>query len=318
MNQAISYIVNTLHEDPTSHSVIVQYYQQALGINDISVLPEPPTSIAPLSIANKLYIKFHVQVPILTNEYVTTFVSQGLLPAAEPTDPVVNINEIMYNPVGGSDNEYLELYNPNNYAVDMSGWTIDGIGYTLPGGSVLPAHGYGIVVKNDAASRAYYGGGALVFGVYSGSLSNDGETITLKRDDGSVASTVSYSTSDPWPSDANGGGKSLARNETTGCWAPSADNDGTPGATNTVDGSWNSYRFNSLFVQLSKKQLLLQLLQLQRQPRLLQQRRQVHQLQLQQFHIHLLQLHQQLLLKVHCKGLAQAEVMDRDQAIQLH
>lgn len=45
--------------------------------------------------------------------------SQGYFPQPQPAQPQITITELMYNPPGGSNHEYLELHNPNNYAVDI-------------------------------------------------------------------------------------------------------------------------------------------------------------------------------------------------------
>ncbi len=63
--------------------------------------------------------------------------------------PVINtilVNEFEQNPVAGS--EWVELYNPNAFAVDISGWQIwDGLAsptlrHTVPASTILAANGY--------------------------------------------------------------------------------------------------------------------------------------------------------------------------------
>ncbi len=236
----IDYMSNDLGLDINDPEVIAMFYMQGLGITDLSIFPDPITAIEPLSLKNRLFLTFNLQVPKMAQAFTNQYVTEGYLPTTEPANPVVNINEVMYNPVDGNSQEYIELYNPNNYAVDLSQWTIEGIDFELPGGSTLPAHGYGIIVKNDAASRAHYGGGVLVLGQYSGTLADGGETISLVRDNDTVSSTIEYSTDQPWPSGANGNGKSLARDIDSGCWGVSSNNDGTPGEENSLDEEWTS------------------------------------------------------------------------------
>ncbi len=168
----------------------------------------------------------------------------GLLPDLQPDNTEVVINELNYNPTGGNQHEFLEVYNPNDYAVDLSGWQIEGVNFVFPGGSVLPALSYGLIVKNDTAFRAHYGSGNFIMGQYSGSLANEGETITLKRVNGSSASRVSYQNGGEWSGDANGQGYTLGLIRTSAdpslaaCWAPSLTIDGTPGAINTLNNDW--------------------------------------------------------------------------------
>ena len=177
--------------------------------------------------------------------FMDSFRSQGYFPQPQASKPRITITELMYNPPGGSDHEYLELYNPNNYAVDISGWKIDGIGLTIPQGTVLPSNGYGLVVKNDVAFRQHYGGGKFIISEYDGKLANEGETISLLRTDNSLASRVSYQPgTNGWPGSPNGQGYSLeliranANPELVACWAPSAGLNGTPGNTNSPNQAW--------------------------------------------------------------------------------
>lgn len=179
-----------------------------------------------------------------SKEFMANSRQAGTLPNPQPADARVLINELNYNPPGGGDYEYLELYNPNNYAVDVSGWQFSsGINLTIQGGAVIPAKSYGLVVNKDTVFRGHYGGGKHVIAEYGGNLSNEGETITLQRSDGSIASSVSYQISDPWPGSANGGGASLALTDEeadlslASCWAPGLSG-GTPGLANTPDEAW--------------------------------------------------------------------------------
>jgi hypothetical protein len=69
----------------------------------------------------------------------------------------VVINEIMYNPPGGSDaaKEWVELYNFGGSSIDLTGWTIDGdtlIAHpTFGNGSmIIPSDGYAVIMTNNA------------------------------------------------------------------------------------------------------------------------------------------------------------------------
>ncbi len=53
----------------------------------------------------------------------------------------VAINEIMWNP-SVANAEYVELFNNStNVTYDLSGWQLQGLSYTFPPGSLLPAAG---------------------------------------------------------------------------------------------------------------------------------------------------------------------------------
>jgi hypothetical protein len=165
--------------------------------------------------------------------------------------PIV-ITEIMYywdtsNP--DNDNyEYIKLYNIKNYAVNL--WTQDpcgpgdvnwaitqGVDYTFPYHTAIPAHGYIVVVKNKGKFSSIYPSvpSSIIFGPFSGKLSNAGENVelsmpgewTVPNDPNSPRAfirvdNVTYSDGthhenfvglDPWVKtrSANGGGDSLHR-----------------------------------------------------------------------------------------------------------
>ena len=152
--------------------------------------------------------------------------------------PIV-INEIMYNPASGNQNEeYIELHNITSSPVTLfdyltnEPWKFtDGIQLTFPSDSpiTIPAHGYLLVVKDPAAYVARYGAqpaGVQVIKYDDGSLDNGGERIELSMP-GDVDNNgkryyirvdrVNYSDgshpvgSDPWPVLADGLGASLSR-----------------------------------------------------------------------------------------------------------
>lgn len=128
--------------------------------------------------------------------------------AAAPAGGVV-INEILYN---GQSNvvrdDFVELYNNTGSAVDLSGWQLaGGVSYTFPGGATLPAGGYVVVAEDPSTIQSTWGVAAL--GPYSGGLSSDGETLTLKNAGGAKVCEVDYTPRFPYPSGANGNGGSM-------------------------------------------------------------------------------------------------------------
>ena len=122
----------------------------------------------------------------------------------------IAINEIMYDPavIGG---QFVELYNnATNVTFDLSGWQLPELGYTFPGGSIIGPANYLVLAANRAAFSAAYGATIPVFDVFNGTLSPNGQTLTLAQPGTNVAVTrVEYENQLPWPASPNGIGASL-------------------------------------------------------------------------------------------------------------
>ncbi|MBW8002449.1 MAG: hypothetical protein FVQ80_10575 [Planctomycetes bacterium] len=149
----------------------------------------------------------------------------GFANAYPLVDPVV-INEIMYNPISGDqDEEYIELYNTTGApvtlydAVTFESWKFtNGIDYTFPPATTIPANSYLMVAKDPTAFTAKYGAmppGVQVLGPYTNKLNNKGEKLELAMPgdiDGMGQrqyiriDRVNYDNKAPWPTgpDANG------------------------------------------------------------------------------------------------------------------
>ncbi|MFK8114790.1 MAG: DUF4347 domain-containing protein [Rubripirellula sp.] len=150
----------------------------------------------------------------------------------------VVINELHYNPLDG-DAEFIELYNRSTTeSVDLSAWTIDGVNLTIGYGTVLLPGESVVFTDNFSRFRAQYPGDIFVAGEYSGGLSGGGELITLSDAAGNLIDSVEYDDTDPWPTEPDGNGFTLALtdpaldNSLASSWAASNQINGTPGAAN--------------------------------------------------------------------------------------
>jgi hypothetical protein len=124
------------------------------------------------------------------------------IPDIQPAGTVVLIIGADCNPSSGNqDEEYIQLRNPNSFAVDISGWTLTaGVNpptllFTFRGGTVLPANGTLYVAASRTAFRARRlspkGGQSLfVVGDYLGRLSNNGEMLSLTDRQGVKVATA--------------------------------------------------------------------------------------------------------------------------------
>ncbi len=156
-----------------------------------------------------------------------------LAQAAAPVDSVVVFNEIMYHPTDLAEaGEFIELHNQMGINVDLSDWQITGgVNYTFPDGTVIPGGGYLVIAKTPAMV-------AGSMGPWTGSLSNAGETLTLRDKNFRLLDQISYSDAGDWPVAADGSGFSLAKpNEDAsspeaGHWSVSQQPGGTAGGAN--------------------------------------------------------------------------------------
>ncbi len=149
-----------------------------------------------------------------------------LSPLAATAQAEVVINEIHYNgEPNTAKNEFVELHNTGPGAADLSGWFFDsGIDFTFPPGTEIEAGGYLVIAEHPPALLAEFGTEAL--GPFGAKLSGAGETLELRRADGTVADTVSYTSRFPWPVGPAGTGASMELQN------PALDND--------LGGSWRS------------------------------------------------------------------------------
>jgi hypothetical protein len=123
-----------------------------------------------------------------------------------PASPVDNVifHEIMFNPLA-PEAQYLELFNRSmNTTFDLSGWEVNGLGYTFPPGAVLPPRRYLVLAKSSVVFAATYSALVPVFDTFSGNLQLDGETLSLIKPGDTpeldlVVDRVRYETVAPWP-----------------------------------------------------------------------------------------------------------------------
>jgi hypothetical protein len=131
--------------------------------------------------------------------FLAGLVANGTLPGAQPADAAVAVGRIEFLAASGvQDEEFVELVNTNDYAVDISGWSLDGgISITFNGGTVIAA-GQSLFVSPDVtdfrrrATSPTGGESRFVQGDYKGQLSDRGETIELRNDQGVLVNSVTY------------------------------------------------------------------------------------------------------------------------------
>lgn len=140
--------------------------------------------------------------------FVLVFVSLSFVSA-------VRINEVMYHSnstfQGTSINEWIEVYNPSNESIDISGWKIkedadnpQPINFSGTNTTVIGEYGYFIIAKKVTDFIQYFNASCPV-SQRSFTLSDSGKNISILNASDIAIDSLSYNPS----MGANGNGKSL-------------------------------------------------------------------------------------------------------------
>lgn len=173
------------------------------------------------------------------------------------TPPTILITEIMYNPpaftppgsptpVDGDEFEFIELKNTGSAPVNLFNVRFTaGIDFTFPAGTTIPAGGFVVLAKNPTQFALKYPG-VTVSGQYGpgSSLSNGGETLTLVDAAGDTIMNFTYDDALPWPTAADGSGRSLVPSlpnsnpspNLSNSWRASTAINGSPGTDDAPNG----------------------------------------------------------------------------------
>jgi len=179
---------------------------------------------------------------VLGSASITVTATPGSFPASAGS---LLVSEINYNPVGSTDDtEFLELLNVTGDNLVLDGCHFDeenseGISYLFPAGVTLAPGARLLVVRDQAAMNANYGPNLpMAPGVFTGALSNSGESLVLYAANGTVIFRFAYNDN---PGSTDGGGRSLVRvtsstnpNPYDFTWRESTGTGGNPGGTDAA------------------------------------------------------------------------------------
>ena len=149
----------------------------------------------------------------------------------------LRITELMYDPIGGANYEFLEVQNIGPTPLDVSGFSFSaGITFVFPNGTVIQP-GAVLVLANNGGPSAWATRypGVTPLGYYGGNLNNGGELVAIVDTSGQVVTGVTYNNAGGWPTAADGGGYSLELIDPYGDlnspanWRASSAPNGTPG-----------------------------------------------------------------------------------------
>jgi hypothetical protein len=155
----------------------------------------------------------------------------------------LELTEIMYDPPNsGTTNsdslEFIELKNVGATTLDLSGLIVNGgIHFTFTNGTFLGVGQFFVLARDANAFHTKYPSAPLN-GLYTGKLSNGGDTITLQQTNGAAVFSVTYDNKAPWPVTPHGFGYSLVQKNPGlkqapndgSAWRASSFAGGSPGA----------------------------------------------------------------------------------------
>ena len=120
-------------------------------------------------------------------------------PLPQPPNAYVSVLGAEFSPASGNqEQEYILMTNPAPFAVEISGWKLEGgVDFTFAPGTVIPSRSAFYVSPNVRAFRSRTTGprggqGLFVLGPYDGHLSARGETLRVRNGLGNVVNTFDY------------------------------------------------------------------------------------------------------------------------------
>lgn len=161
------------------------------------------------------------------------------------------ISEIMYAAPQDNDcGDWIEIFNPNNEDLDISGWSItdsrEKDALVFPEETVIKAKESIVLIEDQDAFFNTYGTIDIDFySPLSFGMSRQGDSLLLINPDGAIMDSLFYGVGGDWP-DANRNGKSIELinwnldNSLGVNWITSFDSMGSPGAN-----PWKSYKQES-------------------------------------------------------------------------
>jgi hypothetical protein len=166
--------------------------------------------------------------------------------------PSLAVTEVMYNPLGGTDFEYIELFNRGSRPVNLNNIVVGGRGvlfdFSQSEVDVIGPGEYIVLVKNlDAFASRYDTTQITIAGVFDRSLSNTRQSIDLTLVP-LLEPFVDFTYEDSWHPTTDGVGYSLVLVDphsspqtwnSADAWRPSLAVDGSPGRADVADPDIN-------------------------------------------------------------------------------
>ena len=131
-----------------------------------------------------------------------------------PTDLNIVINEINYKSSDDfNSDDWIELYNPNDYSIDVSNWIFtddnDANTYVFPENTIIQEESYLVVVKDIGDFSNSFAEISNYIGEFDFGLSSSSDAIRIFNSEMVIQDEVYYTSSFPWPNLGNGDGYTL-------------------------------------------------------------------------------------------------------------
>ncbi len=134
-------------------------------------------------------------------------IGSTIFDSSTPIFPI--ISAINYNPSDKKETEFLEITNPSQQTIDISGFSFtEGVEYTFPNNTQLAPEETIQLVKDISLTQA--NGAQKIIQWRKGKLNNSGEMIRLETPYGIIADQIIYQDEAPWAIAADGLGGYLS------------------------------------------------------------------------------------------------------------
>lgn len=184
-------------------------------------IPAPEAGVWTIEVrADELNADGHVETAAVDADYA--LVVSDAVAASQPPLPHPRFTQVAYDmPGNDTHEEWIEIYNPADVAIDVGGWKVrDNFRtFTIPAGTMIGPNGYLDIARDGAAYTALTGRNPDLAGSNL-SLGNTGDHLTLVDPGGTSIDFVAWEQGFPgWETLATKRGRAIVRRD------PNADTD---------------------------------------------------------------------------------------------
>jgi hypothetical protein len=160
----------------------------------------------------------HLKVNIDTNDiFIACFVLDPFIPVT----PKIVFSEINYRSSDSLDaGDWVEVLNVDTTHIDLSGWIFkdddDSHEYIFPPETILDTGQYLVICRDTVKFKTVYPDVLNVLGPFVFGLNNEGDSLRLFSSAGLRIASMAYNNKSPWPTDADGTGKTLELVDSSG------------------------------------------------------------------------------------------------------